>query len=57
MSSEKAEAYNQDEIDEVECPRCGGSGQQGLVGDPCVLCEGDCVMSEAKRDAYQEKYG
>ena len=40
------------EIDEVDCPHCGGRGLVGLVGDFCRYCKGSCVVSEAKRDAY-----
>jgi DnaJ-class molecular chaperone len=40
------------EIDEVDCPHCGGRGLTGLVGDFCRYCKGSCVVSEAKRDAY-----
>ena len=40
------------EIDEVDCPHCGGSGMRGLVGDFCAYCKGSCVVSQAKHDAY-----
>ncbi|RWL19653.1 MAG: hypothetical protein EOR57_13725 [Mesorhizobium sp.] len=40
------------EIDEVDCPHCYGRGLTGLVGDFCRYCKGSCVVSGAKRDAY-----
>lgn len=40
------------DIDEVDCPHCGGRGQTGLVGDFCSYCKGSCVVTEAKHDAY-----
>jgi hypothetical protein len=40
------------EIDEIECPRCGGAGLTGLVGDFCAYCKGACVVSQARADAY-----
>ncbi|MBY5340418.1 hypothetical protein E0H35_30465 [Rhizobium leguminosarum bv. viciae] len=40
------------EIDEADCPHCRGRGLTGLVGDFCRYCKGSCVVSEAKRDAY-----
>jgi RecJ-like exonuclease len=40
------------EIDEVECPHCGGRGLVGLVGDYCKYCRGDCVVSEDEAKAY-----
>ena len=40
------------DIDEVDCPHCGGRGQTGLVGDFCSYCKGSCVVTQAKHDAY-----
>lgn len=40
------------DIDEVDCPRCGGRGQIGLVGDLCSYCGGSCVVTQEKHDAY-----
>lgn len=40
------------EIDEVDCPHCNGRGLNGLVGDFCRYCKGSCVVSKAKRNAY-----
>ena len=40
------------DIDEVDCPHCGGSGQTGLVGDLCAYCGGSCVVSQEKHDEY-----
>jgi DnaJ-class molecular chaperone len=40
------------ELDEVECPHCGGRGTTGLVGDYCAYCKGDMVVSEEQADAY-----
>lgn len=39
-------------LDEVACPRCGGRGQTGLVGDLCAYCEGRCYLPQADVDAY-----
>ena len=57
VSSEKAEAYDPDEIDQVDCPRCRGKGTTGMVGDACALCQGSCVVSRDIASAYEEKYG
>ena len=40
------------EIDEVNCPHCGGRGLTGLVGDFCRYCRGSCVVTQDKHDAY-----
>jgi RecJ-like exonuclease len=40
------------ELDEINCPHCGGTGTTGLVGDYCSYCKGDMVVSEAEADAY-----
>ena len=40
------------EIDELDCPHCGGRGQTGLVGDFCRYCKGSCVVTEVKFKAY-----
>ena len=40
------------EIDEVDCPCCGGRGLTGLVSDFCGYCKGSCVVSEAMHEAY-----
>ena len=40
------------EIDEVDCPHCGGRGMVGLAGDLCKYCHGDCVVSHEEADAY-----
>jgi hypothetical protein len=40
------------DIDEVDCPHCGGSGQTGLVGDLCSYCKGSCVVSQEEYDEY-----
>ncbi len=39
-------------LDEVECPRCNGSGQTGLVGDLCAYCGGSCFVTQAEAEAY-----
>jgi hypothetical protein len=33
------------DLDEVDCPRCGGRGMTGLIGDLCAYCKGSCVVS------------
>jgi DnaJ-class molecular chaperone len=40
------------DLDEVECPHCGGRGTTGLMGSFCNLCKGRTVVSEAEADAY-----
>jgi DnaJ-class molecular chaperone len=40
------------ELDEVECPHCGGRGQIGLVGDLCSYCKGSCYVSEDDANRY-----
>jgi endogenous inhibitor of DNA gyrase (YacG/DUF329 family) len=40
------------DIDEVDCPHCGGSGTTGRVGDMCAFCNGSCVVSKEKHDEY-----
>ena len=40
------------EIDEVECPHCGGTGTKGWVGDFCVYCHGVQVVSTTKSESY-----
>jgi hypothetical protein len=40
------------EIDEVNCPHCEGRGQYGLAGDFCAYCNGSCVVSQDKFEAY-----
>lgn len=40
------------ELDEVECPHCGGRGTTGLVGDYCAYCKGDMVVSKEQADSY-----
>jgi hypothetical protein len=40
------------ELDEVDCPNCGGSGTTGLVGDFCAYCHGDMVVSEEQARNY-----
>ena len=42
------------DIDEVECPHCGGRGQTGLVGDLCVYCKGSCYVSTEMAENYDE---
>ena len=40
------------ELDEVECPHCGGRGLLGLVGDFCNFCHGDQVVTHEQADSY-----
>ncbi|MEZ6099318.1 MAG: hypothetical protein R3E01_10125 [Pirellulaceae bacterium] len=40
------------DLDEVECPHCGGRGTTGLTGSFCSLCNGHSVVSEAIAEAY-----
>ena len=48
--------YDPQEIDEVECPRCGGKGTTEFAGDICKFCNGSCVVKEARADAYRRKH-
>jgi hypothetical protein len=40
------------ELDEADCPHCGGSGLTGLVGDFCAFCKGDMVVTKEEAKAY-----
>ncbi len=40
------------DLDEEECPRCGGSGMTGLVGDYCAYCKGSCVVTKKEAEEY-----
>src|SRR5207245_4102233 len=54
---EEMEEYDENEIDEVECPKCHGRGTYGLVGNFCKLRGGDCVVTKERRPAYINKHG
>ena len=56
VSQQKADDYDPDNIDEVDCPHCDGRGQTGLAGDFCKLCKGKQVVSRAVLEAYHEQY-
>ena len=45
------------DLDEVDCPHCGGSGQTGLVGDICNFCRGSCHVTHARATAYAQRTG
>ena len=57
VTKEKHDEYDSDDIDEVDCPHCHGSGQKGFSGEPCGLCKGSCNVSRDKYKAYILKYG
>lgn len=40
------------DLDEKDCPRCGGRGMTGLVGDLCAYCRGSCVVSRHEAEEY-----
>jgi len=40
------------EIDEVECPHCGGRGMTGVIQNLCAFCHGSCVVTQAEYDDY-----
>lgn len=40
------------DLDEVDCPHCGGRGTTGLVQDVCGYCKGDCVVTHEEHNAY-----
>jgi Zn-finger nucleic acid-binding protein len=42
------------DIDETYCPRCGGKGTIGLIGDLCVYCKGSCFVSKQMAEEYDE---
>ncbi|MFE0296245.1 HNH endonuclease [Priestia megaterium] len=42
------------DLDEIYCPRCGGKGTTGLVGDLCAYCKGSCYISVEKAEEYDE---
>lgn len=40
------------ELDEADCPHCGGAGLTGLVGDFCAFCRGDMVVTKDRAASY-----
>ena len=40
------------DLDEVDCPHCGGRGQRGLAGTLCSYCGGSCFVSTEAAKAY-----
>ncbi len=40
------------DIDEYDCPHCGGQGFTGLVNDFCKYCKGSCYVSAEKVKKY-----
>ncbi|WHY01093.1 HNH endonuclease [Neobacillus sp. DY30] len=42
------------DIDETYCPRCGGKGTTGLIGDLCTYCKGSCFVSKQEADEYDD---
>lgn len=40
------------DLDQEDCPRCGGRGMTGLVGDLCAYCRGSCVVSRQEAEEY-----
>ncbi len=40
------------ELDEMDCPHCGGRGTTGICGNICSYCKGECGISEKKALAY-----
>jgi RecJ-like exonuclease len=57
VNQERADDYDPENIDEVRCPHCCGSGTQGLNMRACSLCNGDCTVSRDVDAAYAKKYG
>jgi len=43
------------DLDEVDCPHCGGAGTTGLIGNYCAFCGGSQVVSTSKADGYDRK--
>lgn len=41
------------DLDEVDCPHCGGTGTRGLVGDFCSYCRGAQVVTESQATIYE----
>jgi hypothetical protein len=54
VSSEKAEAYDPDDIDQVECPRCGGRGMIGWASTLCPFCRGSCFVTHDRAAEFDE---
>jgi len=40
------------DLDEVDCPRCGGLGQVGWGGSLCGYCGGSCYVSKKKAKEF-----
>jgi DnaJ-class molecular chaperone len=56
VSNKKRGEYDPDDFDEEQCPRCSGSGQTGLNGRDCKLCEGNGFVPSERAEAYRKKY-
>lgn len=52
VSTEMADSYSDEKIDEVPCPRCHGHCQTGWTGDLCSYCEGDGVVTSEMEENY-----
>ena len=48
-----ATSYDPNDLDEVECPRCGGTGMTGYAGDQCKLCKGEQRVKEATAQRFE----
>ena len=40
------------DLDEAECPRCGGRGVTGVVKDYCAYCKGSCFVTKKEAEEY-----
>ncbi len=40
------------ELNEVDCPRCGGRGQVGLTGSFCGYCGGSCFVTKEAAEEF-----
>ena len=43
------------DLDEVECPHCGGRGLTGLIGEYCAYCKGSCFVTKEEAEEYDPK--
>ena len=40
------------DLDEEDCPHCGGRGTTGLVGHLCSFCKGSCFVTKSEAESY-----
>lgn len=52
VSEEQAGNYDPDQIDETDCPHCGGRRLTGITSFICGYCRGSCRVSKMKAGMY-----